>query len=197
VPVKSLVKKFAHQRFEPMGMTTNANIPFAKSLVDYIFRWLGMEFVEGYREANAPQRPSAETPAPRRQASPVASEGEGASGEGQPDPPAPTRLPTNGAGDGNGAGDSNGDADAKPDATAPQCCATAVATETGRLTVQIAEDGGTISATESAVRVINALDRSHAALMGDAPACDVCGAITLRNGTCYKCLNCGNSMGCS
>jgi ribonucleoside-diphosphate reductase alpha chain len=43
----------------------------------------------------------------------------------------------------------------------------------------------------------NALDASNAALMGDAPACDVCGSITVRNGTCYRCLNCGNSMGCS
>jgi ribonucleoside-diphosphate reductase alpha chain len=34
-------------------------------------------------------------------------------------------------------------------------------------------------------------------MMGDAPVCDVCGHITVRNGTCYKCLNCGNSMGCS
>ena len=41
------------------------------------------------------------------------------------------------------------------------------------------------------------LNQSNAALMGDAPACDVCGSITVRNGTCYKCLNCGNSMGCS
>jgi ribonucleoside-diphosphate reductase alpha chain len=41
------------------------------------------------------------------------------------------------------------------------------------------------------------LDQSNAQLMGDAPACDVCGAITVRNGTCYRCLNCGNSMGCS
>ena len=31
----------------------------------------------------------------------------------------------------------------------------------------------------------------------DAPACDICGSITVRNGTCYKCFNCGNSMGCS
>ena len=45
--------------------------------------------------------------------------------------------------------------------------------------------------------VIGALDYSHAAMMGDAPACDVCGAITVRNANCYKCLNCGNSMGCS
>ncbi|MFM8818787.1 MAG: adenosylcobalamin-dependent ribonucleoside-diphosphate reductase, partial [Phycisphaerales bacterium] len=50
VPVESIVNKFAHQRFEPMGMTTNTDIPFAKSLVDYIFRWLGMQFIDGYRE---------------------------------------------------------------------------------------------------------------------------------------------------
>ena len=56
VPIDSLVNKFAHQRFEPMGMTTSRDIPFAKSLVDYIFRWMGMEFIPGYREANAPRR---------------------------------------------------------------------------------------------------------------------------------------------
>ncbi len=43
----------------------------------------------------------------------------------------------------------------------------------------------------------SALDQSNSALMGDAPACDHCGAITVRNGTCYRCLNCGQSMGCS
>ena len=41
------------------------------------------------------------------------------------------------------------------------------------------------------------LDQLNVGLMGDAPACDVCGSITVRNGTCYKCNNCGNSMGCS
>ena len=56
VPLESLVKKFEHQRFEPMGMTTNRDVPFAKSLVDYIFRWMGMEFIPGYREKNAPPR---------------------------------------------------------------------------------------------------------------------------------------------
>ncbi|MEM9420028.1 MAG: adenosylcobalamin-dependent ribonucleoside-diphosphate reductase, partial [Planctomycetota bacterium] len=60
VPTSSLVTKFSHQRFEPAGMTHNRDIPFAKSLVDYIFRWMGMEFVAGYREANAPVRPAAE-----------------------------------------------------------------------------------------------------------------------------------------
>ncbi|HET7373719.1 MAG TPA: hypothetical protein VFJ20_10045, partial [Gemmatimonadaceae bacterium] len=43
----------------------------------------------------------------------------------------------------------------------------------------------------------SALDQQLDAMMGDAPVCDVCGHITVRNGACYKCLNCGNSMGCS
>lgn len=41
------------------------------------------------------------------------------------------------------------------------------------------------------------MDEALAELMGDAPPCDQCGHTTVRNGTCYKCLNCGNSMGCS
>src|SRR5205823_7901183 len=64
VPVESLVRKFEHVRFEPSGMTRNADIPIAKSLVDYIFRWLAMEFVPGYRAANAPTRG---TEAPRHE----------------------------------------------------------------------------------------------------------------------------------
>ena len=50
VPIESLVSKFAYQRFEPQGITTNRDIPFAKSLVDYIFQWMGMQFIEGYTE---------------------------------------------------------------------------------------------------------------------------------------------------
>jgi ribonucleoside-diphosphate reductase alpha chain len=42
-----------------------------------------------------------------------------------------------------------------------------------------------------------AQDEQLGKLSGDAPFCDTCGHITVRNGTCYKCLNCGNSMGCS
>jgi ribonucleoside-diphosphate reductase alpha chain len=61
--------------------------------------------------------------------------------------------------------------------------------------VQVAADGSTRTATRTVSAT--ALDQSNAALMGDAPACDVCGSITVRNGTCYRCLNCGNSMGCS
>ncbi|MGC4032258.1 MAG: hypothetical protein QM754_11105 [Tepidisphaeraceae bacterium] len=68
VPTESLLRKFEHTRFEPNGMTRNPEIPMAKSLTDYIFRWMGMEFVPGYRAANAPQRPQrkvvAEAPSP-------------------------------------------------------------------------------------------------------------------------------------
>jgi ribonucleoside-diphosphate reductase alpha chain len=187
VPIESLVKKFAHQRFEPMGMTTNSNIPFAKSLVDYIFRWLGMEFVAGYREANAPKRSTDDAPAKRRKAAPAPEERR--VDPGLPEPTAGTELPTNGA----------HEPDGEPRALAGQVPIIALATETTRLATQTAGDTGLIGVPDPArtATAISALDRSHAALMGDAPACDTCGAITMRNGTCYKCMNCGNSMGCS
>ena len=56
VPLKTLVEKFSHTRFEPAGATRNCDIPFAKSMIDYIARWLGMTFLPGYREAHAPKR---------------------------------------------------------------------------------------------------------------------------------------------
>ena len=72
VPLEVFVNKFAHSRFEPAGFTQNPDIPIAKSVADYIFRWLGMEFIPGYREANAPQRP-------------VSDEGRGIRDEGRED----------------------------------------------------------------------------------------------------------------
>ncbi len=155
VPVESLVNKFTHQRFEPSGMTANRDIPFAKSLVDYIFRWLGMEFIPGYREANAPQRPSEKKTEP-----------------------AGGRL----AGTGvdviaKRADRSRDDGD-------------------DELAAIVEADGGHAVEGDLATKA-SALSQAMSNNMGDAPACDVCGSITVRNGTCYKCLNCGNSMGCS
>jgi ribonucleoside-diphosphate reductase alpha chain len=54
VPLETLVKKFSHIRFEPEGMTRNADVPMAKSVMDYLARWLGMEFISGYREKMSP-----------------------------------------------------------------------------------------------------------------------------------------------
>ncbi len=185
VPVQSLVNKFAHQRFEPMGMTANADIPFAKSLVDYIFRWFGMQFIPGYREANAPQRSALgvqdetlhiKEDASWKDVARVSKE----SGTG-------SRL--------GGVGSSTSDPeDADCSDSAGSGPAKTGVRASSSMTAVYMEETVTV---ESKAGARNVLDQSNAALMGDAPACDVCGSITVRNGTCYKCLNCGNSMGCS
>ena len=56
VPLAKLVEKFSHQRFEPSGMTIDPDIPFAKSIIDYLFRWMGMRFIPGFHELHAPAR---------------------------------------------------------------------------------------------------------------------------------------------
>lgn len=135
VPVKSLVEKFAHTRFEPSGFTKNPDIPIAKSLPDYIFRWFGQTFMDGYKDPHATKAIAAESSAP---AVPAAS-------------PAP---------------------------------ATAVHETPPSPGKPVAEQK---------VRI----DDQFQHFMEDAPVCDNCGSITVRNGACYRCFNCGNSMGCS
>ncbi|MGA0333459.1 MAG: vitamin B12-dependent ribonucleotide reductase [Kiritimatiellia bacterium] len=114
VPVEALNRKFMHARFEPSGFSKNPEIPMAKSLVDYIFRWMHLTFV-----ASKP-------------------------------------LLT-----------------VSPEAVSPS------------------------GKSESAPAASDRVDSQFEHFMDDAPACDVCGSITVRNGACYKCFNCGNSMGCS
>ncbi|MDB4780406.1 adenosylcobalamin-dependent ribonucleoside-diphosphate reductase [bacterium] len=180
VPVQSLVTKFAHQRFEPMGMTTNSDIPFAKSLVDYIFRWFGMQFVPGYREQNAPRRTPAATPV---EVKTIVKEDEQC--ETKSDTPARDRNFETGL----SAGTGKTDAPSTMNPVSGGMAASPSVTSATRPTENPDTDDTTTAP--------NVLDQSNASLMGDAPACDVCGSITVRNGTCYKCLNCGNSMGCS
>ncbi|MCC6679142.1 MAG: adenosylcobalamin-dependent ribonucleoside-diphosphate reductase [Phycisphaerales bacterium] len=187
VPIESLVTKFSHQRFEPAGMTENTDIPFAKSLVDYIFRWMGMQFIGGYREAHAPKRgpashddhsagrltetlPAIETgPAAGRinQENTRWSSAPRVSG-GVEVKSSPDRAPAAG-----------------PDADAGAGAASSARTGGAKIAVEV--ESVTLSSTLSI-----AMES-----LGDAPACDVCGTITVRSGTCYKCVNCGNSMGCS
>ena len=168
VPLESLVRKFTHQRFEPAGMTTNRDIPFAKSLVDYIFRWLGMEFIDGYREANIPAR---STPEPKAQAD-------------KPDP-----IVRRMAVEAIESKPSEKQSSEKPvQKKVVESMMKAELTET-RVTASTS-DGTKVDARSATLSM--ALDAA-----GDAPPCDVCGTITVRSGTCYKCLNCGASMGCS
>ena len=205
VPVESLVTKFAHQRFEPMGMTTNSDIPFAKSLVDYIFRWLGMQFIPGYREQNAPRRagspshdhaPTTSLDSSRIDSSRIKEDSGCTPTSGSP-------ISGSAASSGWAIRREQALESAKHEASRPEPV-TRVSTSHSVMAVKETRlsDGRsveTVAAVERTVKTVaaNALDASNAALMGDAPACDGCGSITVRNGTCYRCLNCGNSMGCS
>jgi ribonucleoside-diphosphate reductase alpha chain len=139
VPLDVLVHKFSHSRFEPSGYTSNSKIPIAKSIMDYIFRWLAMKF-------------------PASVAPPAASAAfgdlPGGSLEGSPAgaPPPATPKP----GNGNGA-------------------------------AQQAKEAGHVKAREKMVFQ----------LQSDAPPCHECGSVMVRNGSCYRCLNCGVTSGCS
>ncbi len=200
VPLEAIVRKFEHMRFEPSGMTANPDMPFAKSPIDYLVRWLGMQFMPGYRAANAPQRNHGHAPA--ADPTPAARDGNGAAhdnGNGGEKTLAQDAAPANriaaaaasatdaqnGHGNGNGHSPKDGHTVAGKTSAGGQAQASAtVMASTSRIT--FSEDP-----TAAAV-----LSQQMATLMGDAPTC-TCGSITVRNGSCYKCLNCGNSMGCS
>src|SRR5206468_4126114 len=131
VPLKFMVDKFTHMRFEPSGFTKNPEIPIAKSIVDYIFRWMAAHFLpaQDAEEAGVIMRePAVETPPP----------------PSTPDP------------------------------------------KTGPGALKI------IAAPQPANGI-----QKIAFINTDAPACADCGAITVRSGSCYKCLNCGATTGCS
>jgi ribonucleoside-diphosphate reductase alpha chain len=191
VPLEALVYKFSHARFEPSGWTTNPDIPVAKSVVDYIFRWLGIAFIPGYREANTPNRQAGggghspeedSTEAVTGPKTPSLQEEERAlsrqaSQEGKENPAGELahRLAQHPSSSSNG---SNGNGHHSEQNGGPGLeLATLTTTET------------TLTVTERS--------QQFAHFQSDAPACDNCGAITVRNGNCYLCHNCGNSMGCS
>ncbi|MCC6321923.1 MAG: adenosylcobalamin-dependent ribonucleoside-diphosphate reductase [Phycisphaerales bacterium] len=210
VPIEGLVNKFTHQRFEPAGMTSNRDIPIAKSLVDYIFRWMGMEFIPGYREANAPKRPgqlAAAEPVSIEDSedfnpalganrlrrtieseSPSALSAERTVMEDEPawNAQSPDLQPRR----------TTVQVTTRSSHGAPAVAVAAASSDSGmtRATAVVAAAGGVSVASVSAMAGLNAAMRNS---QEDAPACDACGAITVRSGTCYKCVNCGSSMGCS
>ena len=172
-----------HTRFEPMGHTKNRDIPIAKSLVDYIFRWLGTTFIPGYREENSPAYPqesdSGGSDDPTAEPSPAAKRVGGQ-----------TPQATKHHGGTNGKAGSNGSS-----ATAR--------VGTSSLPDDARQAQATILDRAGVEKIVAAGDRTSsraeqfASFQLDAPSCDKCGAITVRNGNCYLCYNCGNSMGCS
>ena len=219
VPLEVFVNKFAHSRFEPAGFTKNPDIPIAKSIADYIFRWLGMEFIPGYREASRglfgdePPASTRSSPAAEDVASemkPAATKVGGLTGRKEAArvqgsgfrvqrgaPPAGSAAarggsrgfnPANGHHGTNGNGANGNGANGNGTAAGKQNIVEANAALLQRAGAAMRIDPG---------KSLTNRDEQFAGFQLDAPSCDNCGAITVRNGNCYLCHNCGNSMGCS
>ena len=206
VPLEVYVNKFSHTRFEPMGHTKNPDIRIAKSIVDYIFRWSGITFLPGYREASAGLI----------DASAGKETGLKESGDDVPGEFKPAARKAGGLSGGPGLPNampvakpaSNGSTPHQPEAQArphqPEASA-----KTGKNGSHAKPSGNGATLLERAGLVAPRWDAADmlagpavrsdqfASFQTDAPACDNCGAITVRNGNCYLCHNCGNSMGCS
>jgi ribonucleoside-diphosphate reductase alpha chain len=148
VPLESYVEQFTFTRFEPSGpVEGHPNIKFATSMIDYVFRVLGVDYMKRYDFAHVPpQEMRTEISNPTD-----VNAGQQAEQAARALPPPPMQ----------------------PD------------------------DKRQVGLFEQVAAVHSSLDEQLGDMMGDAPMCDNCGHITVRNGACYKCLNCGNSMGCS
>ncbi len=192
VPLEALVKKFTHQRFEPSGMTANRNIPFAKSIVDYIFRWLGVEYLgEEYRKKvlskrggeaslGAPAADKTKAGETMKLSAPEAVREDASSDTSRAEPASDREVqsPLGALSGGTYVTDWIGPFDG---GGGPVASLASADTRTSRL----------------AVNRIAKLDDQFRHYQEDAPACDQCGSITVRNGNCYRCYTCGASLGCS
>jgi ribonucleoside-diphosphate reductase alpha chain len=122
VPLEALVEKFSHVRFEPSGFTKNPEIPYAKSITDYIFRWLASKFLSAERQ----------------------------------------------------------------EAVGVQHSENSLKPHSGPVTPVSVRSDRAPEAPAAAIRA-----------QFDAPPCHYCGSIMIRNGSCYRCANCGSTSGCS
>jgi ribonucleoside-diphosphate reductase alpha chain len=180
VPLEEYVESFTFQTFEPRGMVEgHPNIKMANSIIDYVFRALGMEYLGRTDLVQVPPKDVGELPEPPtgiavdagiqlgldEEMPATAPISHPAVAKSQPAPTANGKSHANGKG--------NGHAHAVTGPVAISAKGTATSTQTASVQAALGD------------------------MMGDAPLCDTCGHITVRNGSCYRCLNCGNSMGCS
>jgi ribonucleoside-diphosphate reductase alpha chain len=193
VPLEVLVKKFCHTRFEPSGFTKNPEIPMAKSIMDYIFRWLAAKFLSAEeaaavgivrrRETMAPvpEEPKTPLPAETSSAHPDTTVWDDTATEAK-------RKPGNGSGSTESDEEEatgNGGSSARTATARKTAAETATQHAPRRIMAVAALDSDPLSSR-----------RSTYTNQSDAPPCPECGAITVRNGSCYKCNNCGASLGC-
>ncbi len=185
VPLRVLCEKFAHTRFEPSGWTQNEQIGYAKSLMDYIFRWLSLRFLSGTQltlfAGLAPQAPQLPAAPKTILAEEAAAEAQVSANlqQDQLDRLAEEVARKLHQVSGTGMGSTS----APSDGIAPEIQAGATQTDLPPLT-----DRGLYQATQGMKEMYN---------MGDAPSCGTCGAIMVRNGSCYRCMECGSTSGCS
>jgi ribonucleoside-diphosphate reductase alpha chain len=191
VPLITLVDKFRHARFEPSGMTSNKDIPFAKSIIDYIFCWLGCRFMPGYAEKNIPNRSAAVAHAENdntttartlvEKTKDLAHKIAEARAEAKVKPSTVEKTIS----------------DFSDDDTEKQTHSLINRLSDAPLKVVPVPGQVVAEVIQPQIAVMQQFNAQFEHFQDDAPACDVCGSITVRNGTCYKCFNCGNSMGCS
>jgi ribonucleoside-diphosphate reductase alpha chain len=166
VPMKLMCEKFSHTRFEPSGFTGNPEIPIAKSIMDYIFRWLELRFVTGrqyplFKDMMlAAPVPSSE-PLAASQSSEALSSQHSAFSQ-----PRETTPPQGGLGALRGPQPPSAETAKNPSLV----------------------DRGLYHSADALKEFVD---------LGDAPSCHVCGAIMTRNGSCYRCMSCGSTSGCS
>jgi ribonucleoside-diphosphate reductase alpha chain len=165
VPLQLLVDKFTHTRFEPSGFTKNPEIPMTKSIMDYIFKWLAIKFLDRESQEHAgvilrDDAPTTGSSAPKASASNVTT-------------PTASDLSF---------------LDRVATATATPAPAV-IAAEPGRVV-------GFMIPPKDADKP-NPVKAGTFLYQQDAPSCSDCGSIMVRNGACYKCLNCGSTSGCS
>jgi ribonucleoside-diphosphate reductase alpha chain len=190
VPLEEFVDTFTFVRFEPQGMVQgHPNIKMATSIIDYVFRVLGLEYLSRTDLVQNPPEVDEddETFSSGTDGGPVE-----VSAVAQPapavEPAATPEEPTE-------------------ESTKPSAIATSDEPSTRpapKPYINGSLKNGSTNGLQLKTMLIaeapapsNALDAQLAEMSGDAPFCDVCGHITIRNGACYKCLNCGNSLGCS
>ena len=163
VPLQLLVDKFTHLRFEPSGFTRNPEIPMAKSIMDYIFKWLAIKFLSRDAQEHAGvilrDEPSSATPST----------------------PAPK------------ASSANVTTPSASDLTFLEKVTTATPTSIAADATKVV---GFVMPAKNADGA-NPTKTGTFLYQQDAPSCSDCGEIMVRNGACYKCLNCGSTSGCS
>jgi ribonucleoside-diphosphate reductase alpha chain len=186
VPLRVLCEKFAHTRFEPSGWTGNEQIGYAKSLMDYIFRWLSLRFLSGTQltlfAGLAPQIPQLpESPSLLRES------------ENENDAAARNQLARLAEEVARRLGQTGAQPAGMGSTSAPG----------GGIAPEIQASGATVSTPTHGPSMqdrglYHAADAMRSMYdMGDAPSCGTCGAIMVRNGSCYRCMSCGSTSGCS